>query len=266
MSKKIYSRIKASVPAQWFFKHSGLGQLRVYVRWFGWIGAFKVLWAKPFSPAEPVRINHPQLKAPVFLRAASSDPYIYAEVLFDQVYECRLAAQPRLIIDAGANIGLASVFFSNRYPEAQVVAIEPAETNMRLLRRNVAPYPNVHPKLAGLWPIPGPLRLIDSNAEAWAIQVQPCQPEEADFQGITIPDILKEYQMEQIDLLKIDIEGAEWPLFFDTPPDWLHSVNFLIIELHKPPGKTSFDHIVQLLETYHLKQVKIDGGNYAFSR
>jgi len=266
MVKSVYSRIKASSLAQWFFKYSGLGSLRIFVRWFGWESALKLLWAKSISQREPVQIKHPRFKAPVFLRAGTSDPFIYAEVLHQQIYATALPSSARLIVDAGANIGLSSVFFANRFPNAQIIAIEPSETNMALLRCNVASYPKVHPKLAGLWPSTGPLRLVNPNAEAWAIQVEPCQLNEADFQGITVPEILKEYQVPQIDLIKIDIEGAEWPLLFDSVPDWLNTVNFVAMELHEQPGRGSFDQVVQLMNTYGLRLVSVDGGNHVFAR
>jgi FkbM family methyltransferase len=261
-----YNQIKSSASAQWFIKYSRAGQIRTYIRWFGWADAFKVLWRRFLSWEKPVRINNPRLKFPVFIRATTTDPFVYSEVLVRRVYDAALPATARFIIDAGANIGLASVFFSDRYPEARIIAIEPSDKNMALLRKNVALYPNVHPKLAGLWPTSGPLRVMNPDSEAWAIQVQPCSKQESDFEGITIPGILKEYQVNQIDLLKIDIEGSEWPLLFEGIPDWLAAVHFLIIELHHREKDSSFDEVVHIMDKYGLKLLDEAHGTYIFTR
>jgi FkbM family methyltransferase len=163
-------------------------------------------------------------------------------------------------------LGWPAYFFSDRYPEATIVAIEPSDENMALLRKNVAPYPNVHPQLAGLWPHSGPLRIVNAGTEEWGIRVQACSEQKSDLIGVTIPDILEKYQMKQIDILKIDIEGAEWPLFFDVVPTWLSSVNFLVIELHHQEDRGSFDTVVQLMEKYQLKLLDAATDLYFFSR
>ena len=226
----------------------------------------KILFKRWLSLKEPIKAFNPQLKSPVFLRPATTDPVVYSEIFVQRIYDVSLPATARFIIDAGANIGLSSVFFSNRYPEATVVAIEPSNDNMALLRKNAASYPNVHPHLAGLWPYSGPLRITNAGAEEWAIKVEACSQQESDLTGITIPDILEEYQVKQIDLLKIDIEGAEWPLFFDTPPTWLGSVNLLIIELHRRENGGSFDIMVKLMENHHLKLFNTSDDVYIFNR
>ena len=67
------------------------------------------------------------------------------------MYDSGFRPAPRVVVDAGANIGLSTVFFANKFPQAKIVAIEPEPSNFAMLRDNVAPYPNVTPVQAALW-------------------------------------------------------------------------------------------------------------------
>ena len=55
--------------------------------------------------------------------------------------------------------------------------------------------------------------------------------EDADIDAITINDIISTYDLTRIDILKLDIEGAEIELF-ESNTDWLEKVNCMVIELH----------------------------------
>ncbi len=60
--------------------------------------------------------------------------------------------------------------------------------------------------------------------------------------GITVDKIMKDFNLKKIDILKIDIEGAEKEVFQDTS-FWIKKVNSIVIELHedlKPGCSRSF--------------------------
>ena len=190
---------------------------------------------------------------PVFIRAHTSDFFVYREIFELNIYQSALPAQVRTIIDAGANIGLTSLFFARQYPSARIIAIEPAAENLRVFRRNLADYPNVRCLQAGLWPRAEPLRITNPDDAAWAFEVHPCTAAESDFTGMTVPQVMTELGSPTLDLLKIDIEGAEWPLFFDAPPDWLRQVNLLMVELHaRQKGARPLQEVVDLANSYGL--------------
>lgn len=75
-------------------------------------------------------------------------------------------------------------------------------------------------------------------------QIMDSQTEGA-VKAVSIKDIMEQYSFDRIDILKIDIEGAEIELFKNNYDDWLPSVRVLIIELHdrmrKGCSKTFFD-------------------------
>lgn len=55
----------------------------------------------------------------------------------EQEYAFEPATPTPRIIDAGANIGMATLFFKTMWPEASVDAFEPSPASFRLLERNV---------------------------------------------------------------------------------------------------------------------------------
>jgi hypothetical protein len=51
--------------------------------------------------------------------------------------------KPRSILDLGANIGIASIDFALRYPQASIIAIEPVAANFQLLQKNISGFQNI---------------------------------------------------------------------------------------------------------------------------
>lgn len=173
----------------------------------------------------------------VFVRANTSDVKCVEKVFVDQEYRLpsdineKFSIQPQLIVDAGANIGMATLFFAHLFPQAHVYAIEPESSNFDLLRRNCEGMQNLTLKKAALWPYETKLQVSDSTAENWAFSVRPSR-ESVGVDAITIPQILELTGATQIDLLKLDIEGAERELFSEGCEQWLPRVRMIVIELH----------------------------------
>lgn len=188
------------------------------------------------------------LKHELFLRTASSDYATYRQVFIEKQYDCELGTTPEVIIDCGANIGLASVFFANKYPSAKIIAIEPERSNFEMLKRNTQQYPNVHCLNNGIWSKKVNLRIYDAGLGSWNFVV-----EEVDYQdektiaALSIPDVMTMFNIQQIDLLKMDIEGSEKEVFSASNMEWLNKVDYIVIELHdwmkKGTAKVLFDAI-----------------------
>lgn len=86
----------------------------------------------------------PDFKHP-FLRVPSSNLFTHEAIIRNRGYQLKIHRQPQVIVDAGANIILSSLFFANQYPAAKIIAIEPRAKNFGLLQRNTALYPNTLP-------------------------------------------------------------------------------------------------------------------------
>ena len=184
-------------------------------------------------------VNRQELKAPIYLRLGTSDLETYEQVFTDQEYDFIMHTPPKTIVDAGANIGLASIYFAARYPESKIIAIEPEESNFELLKKNVKPYENIIPLQAALWDKNEEIDLVDPGLGKWGFMTEEKDSQEkplADLchqvQGMTVDSIIEEYALSKIDILKIDIEGAEKEVFNDTSA-WIRDVNAMIVELHE---------------------------------
>jgi FkbM family methyltransferase len=142
-------------------------------------------------------------------------------------------------VDAGANTGLASIFFSNKFPEARIIAIEPEASNYEMLKMNVAPYRNIITMNAALWGKNEEINVVDPGLGKWGFMTIDNDNKEKvvgdmchKVQGITIDKLMEDLGIERIDILKIDIEGAEKEVF-EVSSSWIDRVDAIIVELHE---------------------------------
>ena len=142
--------------------------------------------------------------------------------------------QPKLILDCGANIGLSAIYFANKYPGAQIYAIEPEKETFAVLKYNTCFYENIHAINAGLWDKETFIRVENRGfgSLGW-MTFETTEDDPAALKTVTVSKILQDSGFDIIDLLKVDIEGAEKEVF--GAPDvheWLSCVNVVAIELH----------------------------------
>lgn len=183
------------------------------------------------------------LAHPLWFRPNTTDSRSLKNVFADREYAINFTDEPKLIIDAGANVGYASVFFADRYPNAKVLAIEPESANFALLNRNAAPYENIVPIHAALWHCQERIAISDPGKGAWAFRTSAlshARETVEHVQGVTVQQIIEEHDVSQIDLLKIDIEGAEKQVF-EHSCNWIERVQMIVVELHDrfAPGCTT---------------------------
>ena len=180
-------------------------------------------------------LNVPGLAAKVELRGLSSDAATFIQIFLRGDLDFEVPGNaPRTIVDVGANIGLASLYFARRFPAARIIAVEFEAENFRQLQRNTTGYPNIECVHAGLWPSDGLVAVSNPHAAKWA-HVPTAAPagthDESSVRAVSMVTLMAEHHLESIDLLKIDIEGSEYALF-ETAPDWMGRVKTVAIELH----------------------------------
>jgi FkbM family methyltransferase len=182
-----------------------------------------------------VIVLHPYVAAgrAIELRGDTTDIQCFEKVFLEQEYRSPMdLSSPKLIVDAGAKIGMATIFFAASFPEARIVVIEPEAENFRLLERNCAGLPNVTLKQAALWPDAGMLELFNYTDGAWTFAVKSGNGKSA-VDAVTIPMLLAELGSTRIDLLKLDIEGSERELFAEQAcKSWLPQVSCVVAETH----------------------------------
>jgi FkbM family methyltransferase len=160
----------------------------------------------------------------------------------------------RNIVDGGANIGVETARFLHHHPQAEIVALEAERENFDLLSRNFGSCERVKLIHAGLWPIATHLTVVsDIGRHPDAFHVIETEATADSIPSITISQILEKTGWNQIDILKLDIEGAEDELFSRLEPKWMEHVNAIIIETHDNlrPGITQ--KIFRALQSWPAK-------------
>jgi FkbM family methyltransferase len=212
---------------------------------------------------EVVSIEAPGLEHPLMARAGTSDLRCFNEILLAGDYDFQLPAMdPRLIIDGGANVGYSSALFASRYPNSRVIAVEAERSNFELLEANVAGFPNVEPVHGALWHRSAWLEIRNQESASWSFQVtESDDASPGSIEAITIHGLLLRSGRDQIDLLKLDVEGAEREIFSVGFEAWLPRVRVMFIELHDdiPGCKENFFAAIRDYD-FEIEEIK---GRYA---
>jgi FkbM family methyltransferase len=200
---------------------------------YGFRGIFAIAGYRLFGQPKEIAVHPPGIRNPVHLRLKTSDEATYVQILLGGQYAYDLPFSPKTIIDAGANVGMASIYFANKYPEAKIIAIEAEASNFDVLLRNTRAYPAITPVHAALWNRDGKIEVGKPDPASgasgnWAFVARDGLG--ANVRSITMSTLLTEMQIQAADVVKIDIEGAEKEVFENG--EWLKSVRCLMIELH----------------------------------
>jgi FkbM family methyltransferase len=171
---------------------------------------------------------------PLIIRKNTSDIEVFKQIFTQKDYEFDYGLTPKFIIDGGANVGYSSIFFARKFKNAKIIAIEPERSNFEVLKKNTAKYGNIIPLNKGLWPKKGYLKIYNQEYGKYACMTKEVKKDEGyDVEVVTIDDLLRMSNCKEIDVLKLDIEGAEKELFSKNTDKWLIKVNLIIIELHE---------------------------------
>jgi len=171
------------------------------------------------------------------LRRHHGDVYIFYRT-FLQGYQSfpdleRRAGEVRTIVDLGANVGMASLYFSSRYPNARIIAVEPVLATYELLVANTRGLSAITPVRAAVVGAPARVVRVSSSRAAWGNRVTTSEEEPGEtVPAVTVHELLDRHGIERVDLLKVDIEGAERQLF--DHPEFMQRVHNVLIELHPP--------------------------------
>jgi FkbM family methyltransferase len=149
----------------------------------------------------------------------------------------RLGATP-LIIDAGANVGFAALWFAKFYPQATIVCVEPDAENLEALQTNIAGLKNISARNAAIGANPG---FVDVNNAGLSWSCQTTRSESGTVPILTIDEIIAHVPKAVPFIVKVDIEGFEEDLF-SANLSWLDETCTVFIEPHdwmKPDGRSS---------------------------
>lgn len=214
-----------------------------------------------FNTTNSPAINHPDLKIgvieggisnftyknlPLVYRniETSSDLNVIKQIFIDEEYKSVLSfflcnnIEPKFIIDAGANVGYTSAYIKSVFRNAEIACIEPDDKNFEILNMNLSSFiteKSITAYKYGLMGKSGMNLHIGEDFRGgsdWAKQTV-VSNKNSELKSITIQNILNEQNQLAIDLLKIDIEGAEIFLLEDeTDLTFLENTKVIAIEIH----------------------------------
>lgn len=151
------------------------------------------------------------------------------------------------IVEAGAYIGGETARFLIHYPDAEIVAVEPAERNYALLTDNFGKLPNIRLIRGALWPVKANLKLVPGNSASGHRVAETEDPRDS-VPAWSIRRIMDEMGWERIDILKMDIEGSEFEIFTRDFDDWIDKVNVIIFEVPDADRSRSTQAIYRALD------------------
>jgi FkbM family methyltransferase len=176
------------------------------------------------------------------------------EIFLDRDYRVPADLEPSTIVDLGANTGISVRFLRALYPSAEIVAAEPDPVNFERLRANSLGDESTRLVQAAVGLESGQAKFYPEK-EGWSSSLEPRPGAPAlDVDLVSVSDLLARLGADQVDLLKVDIEGAEWPLL---EAGALQDASACLIgELHFGGGRTVTDAERLLAEfdvTFHRK-------------
>jgi len=198
----------------------------------GWKDTVGIL--KSMMTGETVtEVYVPYLKEKIKIRPKSASIYTMKEVLLEESFD--YGSEVDTIVDVGAQIGLKTLYFIRMYHDAKIISIEPDKENYNLLEKNTSNKNNAVTINKPLWSRVESFKKIEGNGRNKHMFL-PCK--EGRYISTTIEKNMEKYELENIDMLKIDIEGAEKFIFSNPETNrWLSSTNLIEIEVHSNTEK-----------------------------
>jgi FkbM family methyltransferase len=168
--------------------------------------------------------------------ASQSEAAVFWHIFVAKCYDVR--PTDRVIVDAGANIGMFTVFAARKAAGARLISIEAnPETFQRL--RNVMETNHLSDRVAtvfaALGEFPEPRWLSDVEEKGSVSSYVDRSDKKSSGRlvpGITLSQLFSDYNLERTDLLKVDIEGSEYETLLAAPITLLRSVERINVELH----------------------------------
>lgn len=169
----------------------------------------------------------------------------YKEIFADESYRFTARVPDPLILDCGANIGTSLAWFRQTYPTARIIAFEAEPTIGAVLTRNLQRnhIGGVEVVQKAVWTDEGGLDFGSGEADAASLF--------SEMGRRQVPSVrLRDYLLREarVDMLKIDIEGAETAVLLDCR-DALAHVQNMFVEFHAYIGHPqTLGAVVQVLE------------------
>jgi FkbM family methyltransferase len=150
------------------------------------------------------------------------------------------------IIDVGANVGAAAIWFHHHFPTARIVCFEPAPTLVPLLRENTQPINTVEVRGVGLSDRFGTAQLHVGKYHSAQSSLVAHEETGQGSETIALRSAAAEIEslnLSRISILKIDTEGSEVPILSDLE-HWLDRIDAIYVEYHSEADRRTIDQML----------------------
>lgn len=216
---------------------------------------------------------------PIHFEVPESIYPIFKEIFMEDVYNAdnlisKLPTSP-VIIDIGANAGFFNVLLFSKLKNARVLAYEPLPSNISRFRKTIEQN-NLSEKIqleqvavTGI-PIAMLELFTEKTTDNSVIASVFSDFDERNTQKLEVPAksltaIINENNLDHVDLMKLDCEGSEYDILYNTPVTILNRINMIIVEVHEiDDNKNNLDSLTAFLQScgYKTSSQMINKTNY----
>jgi FkbM family methyltransferase len=162
-----------------------------------------------------------------------ADLIVFWQIIEERIYDFPLALtrSPKHIVDCGANIGISAAYFADKFADARVYGLEIDQGNLALMKKNAEPFgARIIPIGAGIYKTDGQL-YFEKGDYNYSHKLAPHGAQKIDT--ISLATVMDRFEIDFVDILKIDIEGGEFDLT-DSLDHCLPRVGCVMIEFEEP--------------------------------
>jgi FkbM family methyltransferase len=206
--------------------------------------------------------NGPDFK----IRDGAGATYIFHEIFLDDQYPKALLTGANTIIDVGANIGLFSYYARLHAPKARLIAIEADPDTFAVLDHNLAGQ-NVERLHQAVASEVGAIDFYSSDVSGWSSRypaLGAANARKVSVKAEPLSTTLRTRGINQIDFLKIDVEGAEYDILLGDTPLWDNlKIGSMIVEVDRTPRdhRYSMNELTDFLRK-KFRSVSVGPGDY----
>ena len=200
---------------------------------------------------------------PYWVRPSETDLNVIRQIYFENGYDLSKFPQGNriqeyyknilsrnkspIVIDAGANIGVASRYFATKFAEARIFAIEPDPKTVAICRLNTEMLSHVEVCEAAIGSESGNVAVESFEGHAWATRTHRSNE---GLEVLTVPNLVSRVPQGELFIVKVDIEGFESDLFLSNT-EWIDDAYVIIVEPHDWmfPGKGTSQALQQAMSS-----------------
>lgn len=191
------------------------------------------------------------------------DIAVLCEVFINKEYEWVGSTQPEIIIDLGAHFGDTSLYYHARFPNAKIIAVEPSPENYARLVNNTKNIKNIICVQAAVGGSNGTmdLHLVDSSL-GHSLLNRAGSTGSVTVDVITFDNLCNKVGIEKADLVKFDIEGAEFDLFKNI--DTTKFASTYVGEVHFDLDDTTQESFTSYFKNFKITYIPIKAERFLF--